>query len=61
MQQNDAICPQKSYPGLLFHCLFSRGVTAALKGLGGADSVGRDGQLLMKGWGAGGDFQLKYG
>lgn len=59
MQQKDVICPQKSYPRLLFHCLFSRGVTAALEGLGGAGSVGRDGQLLMKGWGSWGGFSVK--
>lgn len=51
MQQKDEICPQKSHPGLLFHCLFSRGVTAALEGLGGAGRVGRAGRLLRKGWG----------
>lgn len=46
-------------PRAPFLCLFSRGVTAALEGLGGAGSVGRDGQLLMKGWGSWGGFSVK--
>lgn len=61
MQQKDVICPQKSHPRLLFHCLFSCGVKAALKGLGGAGRVGRDGQVLMKGWGSWGGFSVKIG
>lgn len=61
MQQKDAICPQKSHPRLLFHCLFSHGVMAALKGLGGTERVGRDGQVLLKGWGSWGGFAVKIG